>query len=136
MAISLNKEARWSDQRQKSKEVVELEEHGVSLDYAMYEFDFLLDETIVPYGTLDMIKKKWAVRGDQVLFLNRGGYPYEPKQLLERLWANELISSNHEETVMLTVKYVDIGRSSSTYIFKEIDGRYNTVMFRKIENEL
>ena len=134
MVTNINMEANLYFMRPKSPEVLELQEHGIYLEYAMYEFDLLLDEIIVPHGTLDRIKKKWAVRGDQVLFLNRGGYGSEPKQLLERLWANELIPINHEETVMLTVKFVDIGRSSSTYIFKEIDGRYNTVMFRKIEN--
>ena len=134
MATNINMEANLYIMRPKSVEVVELIEHGVELDYAMYQFDLANNEVVVPRGTLDSIKKKWAVRGDQVLFLNRAGYPYEPKQLLERLWANDLIPINHEEEIMLTVKYVDIGRSSSTYIFKEIDGRYNTVMFRKIEN--
>lgn len=136
MATNINMEAQLYTFRPKSLEVVELEKHGVFLDYSMYQFDLEKNETIVPYGTLDGIRKNWAVKGDQVLFLNRGGYESEPKQLLERLWANELISINHEETVMLTVKYVDIGRSSSTYIFKELDGRYNTVMFRRVENEL
>jgi hypothetical protein len=134
VATNINMEANLYWMRPKSPEVVELTEHGVELDYAMYQFDLANNEVVVPHGTLDNIKKNWAVKGDQVLFLNRGGYESQPKQLLERLWANDLIPINHEETIILTVKYVDIGRSSSTYIFKEIDGRYNTVMFRRIKN--
>lgn len=120
--------------RPKGYEVRELEEHGIMLNYDMYEWNVEKNETVIPSGTLEKIRKNWAVKGDTVLFKNSGGYESEPKRFLKILWEQGLISSHHEDTVMLTVKEVDIGRSSSTYSFEEILGLYNTVMFRKIEN--
>jgi len=61
-------------------------------------------------------------RGRKVRFLGKNGYPAELEFAKNKIKINQI----------LTVKEVYVGRSSSTVVFEEIEGEYNTVMFEDV----
>jgi hypothetical protein len=64
-------------------------------------------------------------RGTKVRYLDRNGYDHQRQAARDALL-------NTEDSYV--VNYCYIGRSSSSYSFKGIIGRWNSVMFEKVEN--
>lgn len=62
----------------------------------------------------------WPDAGDRVHFLGRNGYDSELKRAMEVF----------EVGKYYTVAECDIGSSSSTFLFEEVPGWWNTVMFQ------
>ena len=94
----------------------ELEMYGYISDYVIIE-----DGVWRPWVTLEDCGVFFP-KGTKARFNNRNGYESE------RDLAYKVIGTERE----LTVKCCNIGRSSSSYTFEEIDGSWNTVMFDRI----
>ena len=61
--------------------------------------------------------------GTKVFFLGINGHTEELKQTKEKF----------QDGQVLTVKEMNVGRSSSRVSFEEVDGWYNTVMFENCD---
>lgn len=95
----------------------ELEEHGYVSEYVTFK-----GGVCRPALSLEDCEDFYP-RGTKVKFINRNGYDAERER------ANEIIGT--EQT--LTVFRCLIGHSRSNYVFDEIKGEWNTVMFEKID---
>lgn len=97
-----------------------LREQGFTSDYV-----YMSQGKIKPCTTLeDAINMGFFPKGTNVRWRPNAGFPYEANKA-EREIGSERI---------LTVKSCSIGSSSSTYEFEEIDGQWNTVMFKKVSD--
>lgn len=65
-------------------------------------------------------------KGTKVKWVNKNGYPHE----------REVAAATLNEDDIYEVELCRIGRSSSTYQLKDIYGRWNSVMFEKVEESV
>jgi hypothetical protein len=65
------------------------------------------------------VSKPWPAKGDKMVFLDRNGYD------VERETARRVM----QEGDVLTVKEFRLAAFSSSIVFEEVNGRFNSVMF-------
>jgi len=98
-----------------------LREHGFDTDYVRMHGSN--PRIIDPCVTLEAALQGWYPKGTKVRWVDHNGYEYERARAraafdIERVY---------------TVKCCTIGHSSSTYEFEDQDGKWNTVMFEKVD---
>lgn len=97
-----------------------LEEAGISSSYVEIK-----NNHVRPIISLKQaLAQGFYPRGTKVGWRPNAGYPSEEERARKEIGP----------TIILTVKSCDIGSSSSVYEFEEIKGRWNTVMFQKVES--
>lgn len=103
-------------------EFKKLEEHGFTSEYVHMEGTN--PRYIKPIISLEgALSGGWFPKGTKVRWIDSNGFDYQRDRAREKIGTNRT----------LTVKSCNIGGSSSTYEFEEIEGRWNSVMFEKIE---
>jgi hypothetical protein len=97
-----------------------LKEHGFTSDYVMIKGTN--PRMVKPIVTLESaLENGFFPKGTKVKWVDHNGYPFERDRARGMLTDRQL-----------TVKWCNIGRSSSTYTFEEVPESWNSVMFERI----
>lgn len=101
-----------------------LEEYGFVSDYVHFRREG--DNVYVDpaFSVEYLLESGFYPKGTKARYLGRNGYDAQ-REHIEKLGI--------KEGDILTVDKCEVGSSSSYYTFKELAGRFNTVMFEKVE---
>ena len=81
------------------------------------------NELLYPHTREDYIDMGFVPAGEKAELYEFHGYDYDIKKLQ---------NLNMQIGMVFTVKTCEIGRSSSTYTFEEVEGSFNSVSFRSV----